>query len=95
MAVLENDGRVPPIGENTARNVAQAVPLVIDMGKVKRSEAKKIAKGKGVLLDHVERAVQYTEENLDAVPEGRILVPVVIVYEKKRKKRRNRPFGFL
>jgi len=75
--------------------VTEMMPLVVNMGKIKRSKAKKIGGGKGLLLDHVERAIQYTKENLGDGQEDKVIVPVVLVYEKKPKKKRNRPFGWL
>ncbi len=68
--------------------ISQAAPLVIDLGKKKRKTARKIKKGRGPVLDHIDQAVQYTVESLGDHEGDAIIVPVVLIYERKRKRRR-------
>jgi hypothetical protein len=74
---------------------SELTPFVVKMGKVKRRKAKQISRGKGPLLEHVARAVEFAKENLGPAGQEQVLVPIVILYEKKRKKRaRLTPFGW-
>ncbi len=60
-------------------------PVVIDLGKVKRRAAKKLKKAEGPLLDDVADAVQGAIEGMGSLPEGAVIVPVVVLFERKPK----------
>ncbi len=63
-------------------------PIVLDLGKVKRKQVKKLKRGTGPLLDEVHEAISSVHQELTAEAEGKALVPVVLLYERKRKKKR-------
>ncbi len=67
--------------------VHDTVPIIIDLGKKKRRTLKSLRRGRGRLMDEVEQTVQEVRAGLspeDAV--GKELVPIVIIYKKKRKR---------
>ena len=64
------------------------VPIVLDLGKVKRKQIKKLKRGTGPLLDEVHEAVAAVHQELADEGGSRELVPVVLLYERKRKKQR-------
>ncbi len=64
------------------------VPIVLDLGKVKGKQIKKLKRGTGPLLDEVHEAVSTVHQELGDEAEGRELVPLVLLYERKRKKKR-------
>ncbi len=64
------------------------VPIVLDLGKVKRKRIKKLKRGTGPLLDEVHEAVATVQQELGQQAAGRELVPLVLLYERKRKKKR-------
>ncbi len=66
----------------------QMVPIVLDLGKVKRKQVKKLKQGIGPLLGEVHEAIASVHQELAAEADGKVLVPVVLLYERKRKKRR-------
>ncbi len=65
-----------------------SVPIVVDLGKVKRKQVKRLKQGTGPLLDEVHEAVSSVHQELGDDAEGKELVPVVLLYERKRKKRK-------
>jgi hypothetical protein len=63
-------------------------PLVIDLGKVKKRQIKRLERGQGRLAAEVQEAVEAARAGLGEEAVGKELVPVVVLYRKKRKKRR-------
>jgi hypothetical protein len=61
-----------------------SLPTVIDAGKQKKKDIKKLEHGEGPLMKHVEAALART----GAGRNGKEVVPVVIVYEKKAKRKK-------
>jgi hypothetical protein len=68
------------------------LPIVIDAGKTKKKWIKRLKRGDGKLAREVAGAVAAVEQELGDEAEGKILVPVVLVYRKKPKKRLAWPF---
>jgi hypothetical protein len=62
-------------------------PIVVNVGKVKRSKIKDLERGEGKLMADVADVVEQVRASLGAQAEGVRLVPVVIVYQKKPKRR--------
>lgn len=65
-----------------------AAPIVIDFGKVRRKQIKELKRGSGKLADEVRQVATEVSERLGAEAEGKEIVPVVVVYRRKRKKRK-------
>ncbi len=69
-------------------------PIVVDLGKTKRKAIKSLKRGRGKLMAEVDEVVATVAANLGAEAQGKELVPVVIVYRQRDKKRRGRwPLG--
>lgn len=68
-------------------------PVVLDLGRTKRKLIRALKKGQGELIEEVAAAVEAVRNNLGAEAEGKILTPVVIIYER-RARRRNGFFPF-
>lgn len=71
-------------------NTQTATPIIIDLGKVNRKKAKQLKKGKGPLVRQVTLAIQQVEEQLGEKTDHGVL-PVVVLFEKKPKRRRFLP----
>jgi hypothetical protein len=56
---------------------------VIDLGARKARKIKGLKKGEGELWEEVMNVVDETREILGAKAEGKVLVPVVLIYSKK------------
>ena len=61
-------------------------PIIIEMGEQKNTKIKELKKGKGKLWDEVLSVVEETRDMLGGEAEGKILVPVIMIYNKKNKR---------
>ena len=64
-------------------------PVLIDLGKTKRKRVRDLKRGKGPLLDKVEDAIDQSVEELGADAKGKTILPIVVVIEKRPKKKRS------
>ena len=69
--------------ETTQAEMTQ--PIIIELGTQKSGNLKDLKKGKGKLWDEVLGVVEETREMLGDEAEGKILVPVIMIYKKKPK----------
>lgn len=60
-------------------------PIIINLGKQKRKRIKKLLKGRGPLWEEVEQVVFEVGDLLDEELDGKVIVPLVLVYRKKNK----------
>ncbi|MFQ5435838.1 MAG: hypothetical protein ACE5FD_13250 [Anaerolineae bacterium] len=74
--------------EETAVEIEVATPVIVDMGKTKTKRIKRLKKGKGPLMDEVVDVLDEVAEALGDELDGKMMVPIVIVYKEKRKKKR-------
>jgi hypothetical protein len=72
--------------ENTDTSTEMTQPIIIDLGSQKSGNIKDLKKGEGKLWDEVLDVVKETKEMLGAEAEGKILIPVIMIYEKKAKR---------
>lgn len=61
-------------------------PVIVDLGKINSSKIKRLKKGKGPLVDELFDVLDDVAEALGDELEGKTVVPVVMVYQKKPKK---------
>jgi len=66
---------------------ATIAPIVLDLGKKKKKLIKELKRGEGKLMEDVAQAVEEVRANLGTHASGKDLIPVVIVYERKRRAR--------
>lgn len=62
-------------------------PVVVDLGKVKRKRIRQLKQGRGPLLDEVDHVVDTVRRNLGD-DEAKEILPVVILYRRRPKKKR-------
>lgn len=67
-------------------------PIIVDLGKQRRRRIKRLKKGRGKLWDEVADVLAEIEDSLGEEAEGKVLVPVVLVYGKKDRKSRRASF---
>lgn len=65
-------------------------PVVVDLGKVKKKAIKALKQGDGKLLAELEHTLQDLRTRAGAELEGKELVPIVLLYKEKRKRRKSR-----
>jgi hypothetical protein len=62
-------------------------PVVLDLGKTKRKLIRELKKGEGELMEEVAAAIEAVRSNLGAEVEGKVLAPVVIIYERRVRRK--------
>lgn len=77
----------------------QTPPIIIDLGKVGKKKVRQFKEGRGEIAAEVQQILNETRGNLGAEHAGKELVPIVLVYKKKRggrgkKKKFGLPFPF-
>ncbi len=82
-AVSPGNGQEPEI------EVEVTTPIVVDLGKTKAKQIKRLKRGEGRLMEEVVEVMDEIVEALGEEVDGKTLVPIVIVYEKKPKQSRN------
>jgi hypothetical protein len=76
--------------ESVQTSTEMTQPIVIDLGKKKNRAVKSLKKGKGKLWGEVLDVVAEVKDRLGAEADGKVLVPIVMIYrEKPRRKGRN------
>ena len=84
-----------PRAADAAPQGDQMPPVVLDLGRTKKKLIKALKQGEGPLMEDVSDAVEAIRANLSPELDGKALIPVVIVYEKKSSRKRGFiPFGF-
>ncbi len=67
--------------------LSSAPPLITDLGKKKRKRIKQLKKGKGKLMSEINKSIEYVRSELrDSVDDNAVVIPVVLIVEKKRRK---------
>lgn len=73
---------------------SQLPPVVVDLGKTKKKLIRELKHGEGKLMEDVKEAVEAVRSNLPEM-EGKELIPIVIIYERKTPRRGGiLPFAF-
>lgn len=87
------DGKDIVVGQGQVMTYTPAevtAPIIVSLGKKKKKAIKRLKRGKGSVMDEVMDVIDQVQANLGAQAEGKILVPVVIIY--RQKQRRFRPW---
>ena len=75
--------------ENTAKTASQVTqPIIIELGSQKAKKLKELKQGEGELWEDVLAVVEKVQEELGETAEGKVIVPVVMLFEKKLKRQR-------
>jgi hypothetical protein len=65
-------------------------PIIINMGKQKRKRIKRLLSGRGKLWGEVEGVIEEVGTQLGEDLEGKTIVPLILVYRRRPKRRRAR-----
>lgn len=74
--------------EGTDQTPAQLPAIVVNLGKVSRSSLKKLRRGRGKLMTELDEVLAQVKHEIGSEAEGSEILPVVLVCQKKRRKRR-------
>ena len=73
--------------ETESKVIEITQPILINLGARKQGKIKDLKKGKGELWEEVVNVVDETREMLGAQAEGKVLVPVILIYTKKIRRK--------
>lgn len=77
------------MAEETVTTAAEMTqPVIIDLGRQKARTLKDLKKGEGKLWDEVLEVVDEVKDMLGAEVDGKVLVPIVMLYKERSASRR-------
>jgi hypothetical protein len=71
--------------------VAVTQPIIVDLGKQRPKRIKQLKRGRGKLWNEVVDVIEEVSAQLGDEVDGKTIVPVVMVYRKKSKRRSVNP----
>lgn len=76
------------VKEEMATSTEMTQPVIIDLGKQRSKLIKALKKGEGDLWEEILEVADEVKEMLGAEAEGKVLIPIVMLYQEKVKRRR-------
>jgi hypothetical protein len=61
-------------------------PVVVPLGKKKKKDIKRLKRGEGRAMDEVLDVIEQVQANLGAQAEGKVILPVVVIYKQKQRR---------
>lgn len=68
----------------------EIAPIVIDLGKASRKRIRALKEGTGELVDDVTEVMDRVRAQLGDDAKDKQLVPVVVIYRRRKKQRKQR-----
>jgi hypothetical protein len=84
--VLESEDNI--MDETVATSAEMTQPVIIDLGKQKSRSLRDLKKGEGELWDEVLDVAEEVKEMLGADAEGKVFIPIILLYQEKSRRRR-------
>lgn len=63
-------------------------PVIIDLGKTRAKSLRELKEGEGKLWDEVLDVAEEVKEMLGAEAEGKVFIPIIMLYQKRSRRRR-------
>ncbi len=76
------------VKETTTASTEMTQPVIIDLGKQRSKFIKELKNGEGELWEEVLEVADEVKEMLGAEAEGKVLIPVIMLYQEKAGRRR-------
>ena len=74
--------------DGNAEIVEITTPIMINLGKQRPKRIKALKRGRGKLMDQVADVLDEVQVNLGDEVKGKTLVPIILLYERKKKRKR-------
>jgi len=74
--------------ESVVNSPEMTQPVIIDLGRQKPRDLKDLKKGEGKLWDEVLDIIEEVKGQLGEKADGKVFLPVVMIYQKKPKRQR-------
>ena len=84
--VSQNSAPIAEVSGEVETEMTQ--PIIVDLGKQKASKLKALKEGEGELWDDILDVIEEVKEMLGPEAEGKLVVPIILLYEKKQKRAR-------
>jgi hypothetical protein len=78
----------PMTEETISTSTEMTQPVIIDLGRQKRRALKNLKRGVGRLWEDVLDVVEEVKDLLGTDAEGKVLVPVILIYRERSRRRR-------
>jgi len=78
---------VAKTAETVEASTDMTQPVIIDLGAQKSKLIKELKEGQGELWDEVFDVIDEVKEMLGKEADGKVLIPVIMLYEKKQTQR--------
>lgn len=77
------------------KKIEVSEPIILNLGKQKRKRIKKLKEGRGKLWVEVQDVIDEVSTMLNDELEGKTIVPLILIYQKKPRRKQSRSmFGF-
>jgi cellobiose-specific phosphotransferase system component IIA len=63
-------------------------PIIVNAGKKRRKVIKSLKRGRGKLMNEVSQVIEEARSGLSGDTEAKEIVPIVVIYQKKSKRKR-------
>lgn len=74
--------------KTTDARTEMSQPIIIELGKQRSKSLEALKNGKGKLWNEVLEVVEEVKDMLGEEAEGKMLVPLILIYENKGRRRR-------
>jgi len=61
-------------------------PVIVPLGKKKKKEIKRLEKGRGKSMNEVMDVIEQVQARLGDQANGKVILPVIVVYRKKQRR---------
>jgi hypothetical protein len=65
-----------------------ADPVVVDLGKVKKKQIKALKQGRGPLAEELAGVIEEVRQGLGGEANGKTILPVVVLYRQRPKRKK-------
>lgn len=77
-----------PATEDEAVTSEMTQPIIVDLGRQRSSKLKDLKEGEGELWEEALDVIQEIKDMLGKEAEGKVIMPVIMLYEKKTREQR-------
>lgn len=74
--------------ETISTSTEMTQPVIIDLGRQRRRALKNLKRGEGKLWDEVLDVIEEVKDLLGTDAEGKVLLPVILIYRERSRRRR-------
>lgn len=84
---MVNSTPMPGTAAHTEPETEMTQPIIVDLGRQRAARIADMKEGEGELWDEVLDVIAEVKDMLGAEAEGKVLLPVIMIYEKKSRRR--------